>query len=181
MRVISREDEVGISMWIKQGQLDFRIGPKIQTVWGLTEALVFFLEGAGATMLSASMLRSPDLLTPEDYARLYSAATGYQLDGQDLLLIGERIPNIEKAFNTLHASFTREDDYPPLRFTEEVISSGPLQGERLMKEKWDRVLDEYYELHGWDKATSWQTAKCLQKLGLQEVAEVLRKMGMLIE
>jgi len=130
------------------------------------EKLQAIVDSLGVCLFS-SVWWSPDLLTPEDYARLYSAATGYQLDGQDLLLIGERIHNIEKAFNTLHASFTREDDYPPLRFTEEVISSGPLQGERLMKEKWDRVLDEYYELHGWDKATSWQTAKCLQKLGLQ--------------
>jgi len=58
MRVISREDKIGISYVdiIKQGQLDFRIGPKIQTVWGLTEVLVFFLEGAGAAMLSASTL-----------------------------------------------------------------------------------------------------------------------------
>lgn len=63
MRVISKEGEVGMTMWIKQGQLDFRIAPKMQTVLGLAEALVFFLEGSGATTLSISILLGWPLMT----------------------------------------------------------------------------------------------------------------------
>ena len=56
MRVIRTEGELGLSRWIKQGHLDFRIKPKIQTSWGLGEAVIFLLEGIGATVLSISML-----------------------------------------------------------------------------------------------------------------------------
>ncbi len=97
-----------------------------------------------------------DLLGPDDLARLYSAATGYELTGEDLMIIGERIHNIEKAFNVLHAGFNRGDDYPPQRFMEEPVKSGPARGEILLKKDFDRMLDEYYEIHGWDKDTGWQ-------------------------
>jgi formate-dependent nitrite reductase membrane component NrfD len=40
---------------IKQGRLDFSVGPKQQTVWGFREALVFFLEGLGVTLFVAFM------------------------------------------------------------------------------------------------------------------------------
>lgn len=43
------------------------------------------------------------------------------------------------------------------------------------RDKWDRMLDEYYELHGWDKKTSWPFKKTLQKLKLGDVVDVLEK------
>ena len=81
--------------------------------------------------------------------------------------VGERIHNIEKAFNTLHAEFSRKDDYPPQKFLDERIQSGPRKGEKLSLEKWDEMLDEYYELHGWDKETARPTAETLKALGLE--------------
>ena len=41
---------------IRQGRLDFSVAPKLQTVWGFREALVFYLEGLGATLFVAFML-----------------------------------------------------------------------------------------------------------------------------
>ena len=43
------------------------------------------------------------------------------------------------------------------------------------------MLDAFYELHGWDKETSWQTRKTLEFLGLSDVAEKLAEVGRLIE
>jgi aldehyde:ferredoxin oxidoreductase len=122
---------------------------------------------------------SPDLLGPEEYAKLYSAATGLEINGEELIIIAERIHNIEKAFNVLHAGFSRQDDYPPKRFMEEPIKSGPARGELLSRNEWDKMLDEYYELHGWDKETGWQKEGQLEKLALEEVAEDLEKAGKL--
>ncbi|GAJ00760.1 unnamed protein product [marine sediment metagenome] len=42
------------------------------------------------------------------------------------------------------------------------------------------MLDEFYELYGWDKATGWQTRKCLTELGMEDIAEKLAKVGKLI-
>ena len=114
-----------------------------------------------------------------EYAELISPAMGIQLKEEDLMLIARRGINLEKAFNTIHAGFTRKDDYPPRRYMEEPIKSGPHAGQRCDKEKWDEMLDRFYELHGWDKETSWQTRECLDTLGLEDVAERLERAGRL--
>ncbi len=121
------------------------------------------------------------LLSVEDFTKLFRTATGISITGKELMQIGQRIHNIEKAFNTLHANFKRKDDYPPKRFMQEPISSGPHKGEKLEEKGWNHMLDEYYRLHGWDIKTGWQTAKCLDKLELVEVKEKLRQSGKLIE
>ena len=121
-----------------------------------------------------------DQLGPDDLAHLYSAATGDDLTGRQLMLIGERIHNIEKAFNTIHKGFNREDDYPPQRFVDEPVKTGPFAGERLELDQWNKLLDEYYELQGWDKKTGWQTKKGLEKLKLEELKEKLQIEGRLL-
>jgi len=41
------------------------------------------------------------------------------------------------------------------------------------KKKWEKLLDEYYELHGWDK-NGMPTEEALKKLGLdQEPSRIL--------
>ena len=120
-----------------------------------------------------------DLCHPEDYAEAISAATGREISGDEFMEVGQRIYNVEKAFNTLHVGFARKDDYPPLVYMKEPIKSGQFKGELLERDKWDKMLDEYYEEQGWDKKTSWQTEENLVKLGLRDVAERLREAGRL--
>lgn len=86
---------------------------------------------------------------------------------------GERIHNVEKMFNVYNAGFARRDDYPPKRLMEEPIKSGPLKGELLRKEDWDKMLDEYYALRGWDPSTGWPTKETLTRLDLGECVEML--------
>jgi aldehyde:ferredoxin oxidoreductase len=144
-------------------------------------ALVIWFENmkAGLDMLGLCDFTCPtidvNLLTPHDYAALFSAATGVSMSGEQLMEAGRRIHNVEKAFNTLHGGFTREDDYPPDRLFDEPTESGPYKGEALDRQKWARMLDEYYRLQGWDLATGWQTEAGLVGLGLDMVAEKLRR------
>jgi len=83
--------------------------------------------------------------------------------------MGRRIYNVEKAFNTIHRGFTRQDDMPPKIFMEEPIKSGKFKGEKLEEAKWNKMLDEFYECNEWDKQTSWQAREILEKLDLHEV------------
>jgi len=129
--------------------------------------------------LFASNWSSPDLLGPDDLAQLYSAATGSEINEDELMSFGERLHHIEKVFNVLHSGFDRKDDYPPQRFMEEPIKSGPLKGERLIEEEWDSILDEYYRFHKWDEQTGWPTRKCLEDLELKELADDLAEVGRL--
>jgi aldehyde:ferredoxin oxidoreductase len=88
-------------------------------------------------------------------------------------------PECEKAFNLLHTNFDRKDDYPPPRDLTEPIPSGKFAGFRLTRERWDQLLDEYYEMNHWDKKTSFPTRKCLEDLGLNSVADDLQRIGKL--
>ena len=120
-------------------------------------------------------------LEPSDYVSLVNSATGTNLTEDDLFTIAQRSYNLEKAFNTLHASFTRKDDYPTPRFMSEPVKSGPVEGYRCEKENWDRMLDEFYELHGWNKETGLQSRTLLNKLGMERVAHKLDAAGKLID
>jgi aldehyde:ferredoxin oxidoreductase len=129
----------------------------------------------------ATVWSDKDLIGPDDLSRLFSTATGISISGSDLMRIGRIVRNIEKGFNTIHAGFKRSNDYPPERFFKEPIASGPNKGRIVSKEGVDRMLDEYYLLHGWDRDTGWQTSKCLDELELNEVKEKLRSTKTLIE
>jgi len=41
------------------------------------------------------------------------------------------------------------------------------------------MLDEYYDLHGWDKETSFPKEKTLLDLGLKDAIRDLKKIGKL--
>ena len=121
----------------------------------------------------------PHVLGPADYAELVSAALGVELSEQELMQLGQAGCNLEKAFNTLHAGFTRADDYPPRRYMEVLIDAGPYAGFKCDRDKWDQMLDRLYELHGWDLATGLQMRQGLEVLGLEDVAAMLEKAGRL--
>lgn len=137
------------------------------------------IDSVGLCYFASSWIAVGQRIGLEEVACLVSTATGREYTADELLEIGRRSHNIQKAFNTLHAGFTRADDLPPKRFLEEPIKSGPFAGARLDLEKWNSLLDDYYQLHGWDPATGWQTRACLESLGLHTAAERLEDAGRL--
>jgi aldehyde:ferredoxin oxidoreductase len=78
-----------------------------------------------------------------------------------LLVLGERIWNLEREFN-LAAGFTRADDTLPKRLLTEPAQSGPAQGK---VNELSNMLPEYYRIRGWDEA-GVPTADTRQRLGL---------------
>lgn len=139
------------------------------------------IENITGTCLLMGSFCGAHALEPSDYARLVSAAMGIDLTGEEFMLIGRSSYNLEKAFNTIHAGFDRKDDYPPRRYMEEPVKSGPYAGYKCDKDKWDEMLDIFYELHGWNRETGWQTRRCLAELGMDDVAEKLEAAGRLID
>jgi aldehyde:ferredoxin oxidoreductase len=63
---------------------------------------------------------------------------------------------------------------------EEPVKSGPYKGYRCEKKNWDKMLDQFYELQGWDKKTGLQTREILVELGMEDVAQKLEKTGRLM-
>lgn len=96
------------------------------------------------------------------WARLLEAVTGVPYRSQEVMLIGERIVNLEKLYN-LREGFSRKDDTLPKRLLEEPVKSGPAKGRTVNLEP---MLDEYYQFRGWDRNGVPQ-AKKLTELGLE--------------
>ena len=115
----------------------------------------------------------PDMLLPEDYAELLSAAVGKEISAHELLLIGERIHTVEKCFNVVHTDWTRKDDLPPKRFVEVPLAKKHC----IDLDQWNELLDRYYDHHGWDRETSTPTKETLASLDLEAVYERLRSAG----
>ncbi len=92
--------------------------------------------------------------------------TGVRLTREELSTIGQRIYTIERMFNNRQGR-TRADDYLPERYYEEPTPLGlPMaRGKTIDREKYEQMLDEYYEIHGWDK-NGVPTKETLKKLGL---------------
>jgi len=64
---------------------------------------------------------------------------------------------------------TRKDDYPPDRFFNEPIKSGPGKGVFLERKKYDEMLNKYYMLREWDKYTGIPSNKKLKELQLLNI------------
>jgi len=125
------------------------------------------------TYLDVQLMDLPQL------AELYSAATGWETSVGDLEYKTRRQLNLEKAFNLRHTSFHRKDDMPTPRDMSEPIPSGRLAGWKMDERQYNRMVDEYYDLHGWDRKTSFPKRETLLSLGLEYVARDLQKIGKL--
>jgi aldehyde:ferredoxin oxidoreductase len=106
---------------------------------------------------------APDMWGFKQPTEVINAVTGWDMTAEELMEISERIWNMEKLFN-YREGVGREGDAPPHIFFEPV-KEGARKGLRLEPDKWEKLLDEYYELHGWDKEGTPQ-AETLKRLGL---------------
>ena len=112
-----------------------------------------------------------EVLSWDETAELLHAATGWDITGEEVQRIGERVVNLERLF-IAREGITRRDDTLPKRFLEEPMpeGSGPSTGSVLELEP---MLDEYYRARGWDVDTGLPTREKLEELGLRE--QVTRK------
>ncbi len=101
-----------------------------------------------------------------EVSSMIKTALGWECSDEEILLIGERIWNLERQFN-LKAGFTKEDDTLPDRLLNEPLEDGPAKGKVA---ELDIMLKEYYELRGWDKEGVPKEEK-LEELSLLKGAE----------
>jgi len=85
--------------------------------------------------------------------------------------VGEKVYNLERCFN-IREGFSRKDDTLPKRMYTEPLQGGMRDGEIIRKP--DVIIDEYYEVRGWDK-NGMPTKATLKRLGLEEVDKDIAK------
>lgn len=103
---------------------------------------------------------------------LYSAATGSKISGDDLLLVAERVNNLERAHNARLGLAAEQDTLPP-RFTQDPMPEGPAKG--AVYDILDPMKTTWYTIHGWDEKTGRPQREKLEALGLKDVADDLEQ------
>jgi len=108
---------------------------------------------------------------------ILNAATGWRMTMKEYMETGERAINLTRAFNA-REGLTRDEDKLPNRLME-PLPDGAFAGKPFAPEVLGSMLDNYYELRGWDKKTGRPTRATLHRLGLDYVADELGKTNLL--
>jgi aldehyde:ferredoxin oxidoreductase len=106
--------------------------------------------------------------------KMLAAARGIDrlADNDYLNRAGERMFNLERAFNA-REGFSRKQDTLPKRMLTEPLHTRKAPGEGQMVSHQDEFLDRYYELRGWTPQ-GIPTAAKLKELGLDFVVKDLK-------
>lgn len=112
----------------------------------------------------------------EDYPRYLEAATGVKMTLDDLWKMGDRVYALVRAFwvREYGEKWSREMDYPPEKWFKYPLAEGDLAGSKLDRNRYDKLLDHYYNKRGWDER-GIPTKKTMKELGLTKEAEKLAK------
>ncbi len=103
----------------------------------------------------------------DHYPRMINAVTGWELSLADVEAIGERIWNLERAFN-IREGIRRAQDILPYRVMHEPVPDGMHKGMYCPTDELSGMLDAYYALRGWTPEGVPGQAK-LAELGLTEL------------
>jgi aldehyde:ferredoxin oxidoreductase len=103
---------------------------------------------------------------PPLYDKMLVAATGIKQIATPgyLQMVGERIVNLERAFN-VREGFRRRDDRLPQRMLSEPLHTRGAPGEGQMIRNLEGFLNRYYEIRGWTREGIPSRQK-LKQLGL---------------
>jgi aldehyde:ferredoxin oxidoreductase len=100
------------------------------------------------------------------FGKMVAAARGInQYSDAELDKVGERMFNLERAFN-IREGFGRKHDTLPKRILTEPLHTREAKGEGQMVSHQDEFLDKYYSLRGWTRE-GIPTEKKLKDMGLE--------------
>lgn len=130
-------------------------------------SLTILLQNIAAATDSMVLCRfSQFAMNPDQYARLLRTVTNVSFTARDLIGIGERIYNLERAFNA-REGFDRESDSLPKRLLETPLPEGHSKNITVALHP---MLDEYYKLRGWT-SDGLPTAGTLSELRLYDASK----------
>jgi len=107
-------------------------------------------------------------------AKLLSAATGVDFTEEGLDFAGSRVYNLERAI-MVREGRTRADDEAVIPYFHKPDPAGI----RLNIGRFRALMDEFYELRGWDPKTGWPRRETLEEHDLTDVADKLEEIGRL--
>ena len=111
------------------------------------------------------------LYGPAETVAMIHAVTGWDMNVEELMAVGERRLSLFRTFNA-REGLGRKDDRLPKKFFKALKGSGPTAGFTLTHEEVDSAIDHYYKLAGLD-ADGAPTPETLRKHDIEWAAEYL--------
>ncbi len=108
---------------------------------------------------------------------LVKAVTGWNVSSWELMKISERSISMARAFNALQGFTTKDDDLPERCF--EPLQGGTLKGQAIDRRQFYETRDLIYDILGWEHQSAAPKRWKLYELGLDWVADMLEKQGIL--
>ena len=120
---------------------------------------------------SLGVCKFPNRSVPRFLVPMLQAATGWEdFSTEESMQVGRRAINTFRAFNVRHG-FTPDKEMPSARMGSAPLD-GPAQGISIIPAL-PKMLDNYYEIMGWDRTTGKPLPRTLEDLGLPQVAKDL--------
>ena len=95
---------------------------------------------------------------------ILNAVTGYEVDRDEMLKIGERNYNLGRLFSIRQGLARADDDLAP-RFKEEALPFEDRK-EKIPQKTLDRMIAQFYKVRGWDE-NGVPTPRLLKELGIE--------------
>lgn len=105
----------------------------------------------------------------KDVADMYRMVVGWEdISAQELSTLAERVYTLTRCYNVREGARRKDDTLPP-RFLHDPLPDGPGKGKIMGEDTLNRMLDEYYDLRGWDRRTGVPTLETINRLELGEI------------
>ncbi|MFQ6015472.1 MAG: aldehyde ferredoxin oxidoreductase family protein [Anaerolineae bacterium] len=115
-----------------------------------SEDIYAVVDSVGICKFICHGFNSPRNLKYEHFRDLIELATGLRFSVEELREVGRRIIDLERVIN-MREGIRRKDDTLPARYFDEPMPSAVAKGHQVDREGFERMLDEYYQLRGWDE------------------------------
>ncbi len=112
------------------------------------------------------------LYGPDQMLEAIQAVTGWDMDMDEMMQVGERRTNMMRAFNA-RDGIDREMDTLPKKFFEKALVGGISDGNKVDYAEWAAAIDMYYQEAGWDVETGNPTRHKMEALDLAWVADAI--------
>lgn len=104
----------------------------------------------------------------EEWSKLLYLITDLEMTPLEIFTAAERSNNLERLFN-IREGLTREDDWLVDRYFDLPTKLGipAIRGKTIDREKFRKMIDEYYQHHGWDE-NGVPAPETLKRLGINK-------------
>ena len=120
----------------------------------------FFVDSLVVCMIVTMSMANTKIGYLED---MLNAATGWDYTTEERKRFERKMSNLLRVFNIRHG-ISPAVESPSPRYGSAPVD-GPIQGRSIMPQ-WNKLLDEYYRLMGWDRRTGKPLPETLESVGL---------------